>query len=58
MTPTPSSGIPFATSWEDYFRDNEAGSTSRPVDSLLFRTGGVPPTRGLLTTARASWSTT
>lgn len=28
------------TSWEDYFRECE-GNPSRPVDSILFRTGGV-----------------
>jgi hypothetical protein len=28
------------TSWEDYFRDKE-GNPTRPVDSLLFREGGV-----------------
>ncbi len=29
------------TSWEDYFRYCEATDTSRTVDSILFRTGGV-----------------
>jgi hypothetical protein len=29
------------TSWEDYFRQCEPGATSRTVDSILFRTGGV-----------------
>jgi hypothetical protein len=36
------------TTWEDYFRDYEAGATSRTVDSVLFRTGGTnaPATAG------------
>lgn len=34
-------------SWEDYFRDSE-GNPTRPVDSILFRTGGtaMPATSG------------
>ncbi len=36
------------TSWEDYYRDCEPNSTTRTVDSLLFRTGGTaaPATAG------------
>jgi hypothetical protein len=31
-------------SWEDYFRENEPGVTTRTVDSLLFRTASQTPT--------------